>query len=229
MGFHDTEPVGVVTAPAVFGDANSRVTIVVFVGRKWVGHVPMDTSIRIKRTRLATFVREYRPLRYPAEQAARKYIAALDYFPVTEAARRVLEKLCAGNTNITENDLLEQEVEKEEEMATDTVETPVPETKTRKAKGAAKTKASEAPAKAAKGAKAAKAPAAGAPARRGKEPTIPDTAKIKLLVNENPKRGASAERFALYRNGMTVADYLEAGGKRADISWDVNKGFIEVR
>jgi hypothetical protein len=64
---------------------------------------------------------------------------------------------------------------------------------------------------------------------RGRKPAIADTAKIKLLVKENPKRGTAAERFSLYKNGMTVGDALEAGMKRADINWDVGQGFIEVK
>ena len=66
-------------------------------------------------------------------------------------------------------------------------------------------------------------------AGRGRAPNISDDAKIKLLVKENPKRAAAAERFDLYKNGMTVAEYLKAGGKRADVNWDVKQGFIEVK
>ena len=31
---------------------------------------------------------------------------------------------------------------------------------------------------------------------------------IRLLVKENPKRGHSRERFALYRNGLSVQKYV---------------------
>jgi hypothetical protein len=53
---------------------------------------------------------------------------------------------------------------------------------------------------------------------------------ITLLVKENPKRKGSAcyPRFDLYEDGMTVADYIAAGGRKADIKWDVDKKFIEV-
>lgn len=46
----------------------------------------------------------------------------------------------------------------------------------------------------------------------------------------NPKRpgSASADRFALYRSGMTVKAAVEAGVKSEDISWDQRKGFIEL-
>lgn len=53
---------------------------------------------------------------------------------------------------------------------------------------------------------------------------------IKVLVAKNPKRPTSAagKRFDLYKLGMTVAQFLAAGGWRADIWWDAKQGFIEV-
>jgi hypothetical protein len=60
---------------------------------------------------------------------------------------------------------------------------------------------------------------------------------IKVLVTENPKRGASHTRFARYKTGMKVADYVERCVKagdpsslaRADIRWDVAHEYIAVR
>jgi hypothetical protein len=59
--------------------------------------------------------------------------------------------------------------------------------------------------------------------------------RIRVLVDHNPKRGASAVRFALYQTGMTSMEYVEAceraGFKRARASQDMGhdraKGFIE--
>lgn len=53
---------------------------------------------------------------------------------------------------------------------------------------------------------------------------------IKLLVNTNPKRaGTLAEqRFALYRDGMTVAEYVEVGGRTGDVNHDVTEGYIAL-
>lgn len=61
---------------------------------------------------------------------------------------------------------------------------------------------------------------------------------VRLLIDRNPKRGASRERFALYRDGMTVYEYRMAcrakfGGDayviaENDISHDVRKGFIRI-
>ena len=90
------------------------------------------------------------------------------------------------------------------------------------------------PAKAAKPAKSEK-PAA-KPAKVAAEPSgkpgrtsaIKPEMKVKLLVAENPKRAGAAERFALYKDGMTVAKYLELGGTMADVRWDIKQQFISV-
>ena len=49
--------------------------------------------------------------------------------------------------------------------------------------------------------------------------------------DNNPKRAGSksAERFALYKDGMTTKEFLDAGGTSADLSYDVSKGFIEIK
>lgn len=57
----------------------------------------------------------------------------------------------------------------------------------------------------------------------------PDTARITVLARENPKKFGAAERFALYRNGMTVSAYIAAGGQRRDVAWDVKMKFISVK
>ena len=58
--------------------------------------------------------------------------------------------------------------------------------------------------------------------------TFADNAKITLLQKENPKRGASAKRYALYKSGMSVADYLAKGGWRGDLAWDSEREFIRI-
>ncbi len=66
------------------------------------------------------------------------------------------------------------------------------------------------------------------PRRSG--PARDDNEIITVLVTGNPKRAGSAayERFALYRTGMTVGQFLATGGLRVDITWDVNHGFIKL-
>lgn len=59
---------------------------------------------------------------------------------------------------------------------------------------------------------------------------ILENGRVKLLVEKNPKRqsGSGYARFALYHDGMTVAEYLAAGGTRADLSWDRTHQFISI-
>ena len=80
-----------------------------------------------------------------------------------------------------------------------------------------------------KKAEAKKAPAKAA-AAKGRPSQLKDNAVIRVLVAKNPKRPTSAagQRFNLYKKGMTVAEFLKAGGWRADIRWDVKQGFVEL-
>jgi hypothetical protein len=62
--------------------------------------------------------------------------------------------------------------------------------------------------------------------------------KITVLAKDKvPKRGDAAKRFGLYKDGMTVTEYIELShkntgvskaGAREDIRWDVVKGFIKL-
>lgn len=53
---------------------------------------------------------------------------------------------------------------------------------------------------------------------------------IELCRIENPKRkgSKSAARFDLYQNGMTVATFIQKGGTRGDINWDVDHEHIKL-
>ena len=60
---------------------------------------------------------------------------------------------------------------------------------------------------------------------------------INPLVKDNPKRGASRERFGFYRNGQNVQTYIDkcvAAGiparvAQADLRWDATRNFIAIR
>lgn len=83
-----------------------------------------------------------------------------------------------------------------------------------------------------------KAASVSVPARAVTPAKYAESDIITLLVEKNPKRAASALRFAAYRSGMTVAAYLDACLAlqpdepryrwRADLAWDVKHGFISV-
>ena len=85
--------------------------------------------------------------------------------------------------------------------------------------------ASKAAAKPVKAEKPVAAPKAEKPSKAGKDLSAQ---KITLISKENPKRGGAAERFKLYKSGMTVAEYIAAGGKVQDVAWDSKKGYIKV-
>jgi len=79
-----------------------------------------------------------------------------------------------------------------------------------------------------KGKPTAKAkPAKTAKPKKGK---FDHAAKITVLAEKNPKRPGtdSHRRFALYRSGMTVADYFAKGGSAPDLLWDLHHKFIKL-
>lgn len=64
--------------------------------------------------------------------------------------------------------------------------------------------------------------------QKGRSVKYEDNMIITVKIGENPKKGTAKARFALYKTGMTVKEYLDLGGKRPDISWDAKQGWIEV-
>ena len=66
--------------------------------------------------------------------------------------------------------------------------------------------------------------------------TSTDSPEITKLVIENPKSGKSHDRFALYWDGMTVAEYISAVVANGDnerhalddLCWDINHLFIRL-
>lgn len=81
-------------------------------------------------------------------------------------------------------------------------------------------------------AEAAKAPKAAKPVveKKPRPGAVNPRETITLLVESNPKREGSEahKRFALYKNGITVADFLKAGGAMADINWDLGHRLIAL-
>jgi membrane protein involved in colicin uptake len=61
-------------------------------------------------------------------------------------------------------------------------------------------------------------------------PSFPADGKISLRVESNPKRKGSKsyDRFAHYKNGITVEAAVKAGVLYADLKWDSEHGFIAV-
>jgi hypothetical protein len=55
-------------------------------------------------------------------------------------------------------------------------------------------------------------------------------AVIRLLEEGNPKRDGmyARRRYACYRDGMTITDYIMSGGSREALDWDVEQGIIRL-
>ena len=94
---------------------------------------------------------------------------------------------------------------------------------------AAKRKAAKTAAKKSAAPKAATNGASKAASLRSKE-VLGKKITIKTEEKKNPKReGTRAhKRFSMYKDGMTVEDYIKAGGKKSSVSYDVKKGYIAL-
>ena len=55
--------------------------------------------------------------------------------------------------------------------------------------------------------------------------------KIYLKVDENPRRKGTHghKSFALIKNGMAIEDFIAAGGRMADLRWDLLHKNVEVK
>jgi len=54
--------------------------------------------------------------------------------------------------------------------------------------------------------------------------------KIKLLVEINPRRPGTGghKSFELIKNGMKVSEFIEAGGRRVDLIWDLERKHVKL-
>lgn len=220
--------------PAVLQDENRHTCIAVSENRRGVQIIRMSaTVIEVTTMARAAFEREYTPLTtYPVQRAAECYLFtdAGIHPEITPEARAHLERI-AGPAFVRDGPIIDAPKPTTKEPDTMSEKTTAAPAKRKKADAptAAPAKKTAAPAKKAAAPAKKAAAAAESSGGRGRAPNFGDDSKIKVLVKENPKRAAAAERFNLYKNGMTVGEYVAAGGKRADVNWDVKQGFIEVK
>lgn len=54
--------------------------------------------------------------------------------------------------------------------------------------------------------------------------------KLKILADENPRRKGTAgfKSWEKMEDGMTVAEFLQKGGRMVDLQWDVKKGHVSL-
>ncbi|MAF25577.1 hypothetical protein CL634_08415, partial [bacterium] len=60
---------------------------------------------------------------------------------------------------------------------------------------------------------------------------IPKNWIITVLAERNPKRKGkrSWRQFRLYRDGISIQEYIKIGGSRAGVNYDLEHGFIKVQ
>lgn len=60
--------------------------------------------------------------------------------------------------------------------------------------------------------------------------SIDKSAKIKILVEKNPRKAGTVTHgiFELYKNDMTVGEFIAAGGHLIDVKADIERKHIEV-
>jgi hypothetical protein len=77
--------------------------------------------------------------------------------------------------------------------------------------------------------KQARAPRSTGP-RRSVSVRRSDPRKITYVSPTNPKKQGSAshDRFALYQIGMTIDEFVRAGGTMGDVKWDAERDFIKI-
>lgn len=75
-------------------------------------------------------------------------------------------------------------------------------------------------------------PASSGTARKTRGPAVrkSDPRRIVYVSPTNPKREGTAShaRFALYVEGMSIDEFVQAGGTIADVKWDSERGFIKI-
>lgn len=214
---------------AVFRDMNRHTCIRTEVARKLTSFIEMSVvELRVRKLPHTEFEATYEALPdYDVRRAAARYLKAPDGVKplISPEALSLLRKIAGpayereSLANDPPSDIVPPLQPKKDVTMTD---------KTTPAKRPA-AKKNAAPA--AKKSAAKKVAVAAEEGTRGRAPNIDGAAKIKILTEKgaNPKRGTAAERFALYKNGMTVDEYIAAGGKRADVNWDVAQGFISTK
>ena len=58
--------------------------------------------------------------------------------------------------------------------------------------------------------------------------SLADRAAPIAVVQKNPKRGASGERFRNYMAATNAAEFIQLGGTRADLKYDIARGWVTV-
>lgn len=229
--------------PAVYINRSRNVTILVSVGRRFLRHIPMGGLLRVEKSPIFNFRRDWAPLEkdgkpYPVARAAKIYLNGVTGNHASPEAKRLLTRIAKGAEDAPESEtgdseMIETKTRTKRIRKVKTDEEEIMDTKASKGfKKAKATEEAEAP-------KAKRSRRIKVTEEKEAEESTPKTSRrarfnkdqvITLLVNENPKRKGTLAwaKWEIYENGMTVGEYLEAGGKRSTLLYDVEKGYIEI-
>lgn len=235
------------TAYGVFQDLNRHTCIRVKIGVRYTEFIPMEAgALGIQKINSTEFAKTYEPLlNYSLQRAAEKYLFRSELQEVQPQAREHLRKILeyAGGTApvyTLPTQPAKQPIESTkmarkqatQEVTEEVQDAPAPKAAKKVAKTAEKKAAKVgAPPAAAKRRAAVAEPEESSGRGRAKfSGQYKAEMKIKLLVKENPKREGSAsyDRYELYRTAKTIGQFVEGGGKLADIKYDSEREFISV-
>lgn len=233
--------------PAVFKNHHSNTVLQIDRDEQKVTYVAyVDGVVDVHKLPHKEFDREYQfhLADYPVKRAAELYLKPLTTaIQVTERASKHLQSIIHHEEKTMST--IESSTAEGAKNTKETVKASLKTgTKAGKAPAAPKKEAAKPAVKggAKKIEKAAKPAAKPAPAKKaaakkeapkkaeGKKRGFDESAKLTVLVKENPKREGtdSYERFEAYFKAKTVGDAYAAGITTADLHWDSNHEYIKI-
>lgn len=211
--------------PAVYMNRSRNVTILVSVGRRFLRHIPMDGLLRVEKSPIFNFRRDWIPLKkdgepYPVTRAAKIYLNGVTGHYASSEAKRLLTRIAKGAEDAPESETGDSEM----------IEKKTRTKRTRKVKAAEEAEAPKARRSRRIKVVEEKKEVKESTPKTSRRARFTEDQVITLLVNENPKRKGTMAwaKWEIYEDGMTVGEYLEAGGKRSTLNYDVEKGYIEI-
>src|SRR5690606_27951983 len=101
--------------PAVYINRSRNVTILVSVGRRFLRHIPMDGFLRVEKSPIFSFRRDWAPLEkdgkpYPVARAAKIYLDGVTGHYASSEAKRLLTRIAKGAEDAPESETGDSEM-----------------------------------------------------------------------------------------------------------------------
>lgn len=227
-----TQPVGLIT-PYVARDGSSSALVIYRTNRKVRAIHMVSGELYVSAHAVNLFDKEYKIYDYDPKKAAQIYLN--HYGGMTGAAREALLNIInppQGAADMTAKKKVTHKEPKKKSVVEKPAAgkiTPTPKPVPVVKVPAIKHAPAGAPVKPEKATKVAKVKKSGDAAAPSTRLRVNLDAKI-TAIQENPKRAGSGAhaRYALYKAGMTVGEFLKAGGIPADVHWDLKQKFIKL-